>query len=198
LDNSNLRLFEACSCKSAPKGLPSFLIQHRAPSNAFLTQPRSDPAVEIQLPQPLDPEIDPSNEPESNPTSDMLKLVYWRITSSQTPRRCSWLVCSSRELGDCKCAPIDDAGRQQKHCRALPAVEDGRFRQVKTGVLLLPSERVETSPGRRSLVRRFLMWWVTAQKNGASALGLQRVLGLKKYETAWTAQIASCDGEAWA
>ena len=30
------------------------------------------------------------------------------------------------------------------------------------------------------------MWWVTAQKNGASALGLQRVLGLQKYETAWT------------
>lgn len=30
------------------------------------------------------------------------------------------------------------------------------------------------------------MWWVTTQKNGASALGLQRVLGLKKYKTAWT------------
>lgn len=30
------------------------------------------------------------------------------------------------------------------------------------------------------------MWWVTTQKNRASALGLQRVLGLKKYETAWT------------
>src|ERR1035437_5336100 len=30
------------------------------------------------------------------------------------------------------------------------------------------------------------MWWVTTQKNGASALGLQRVLGLKKYDTAWT------------
>jgi hypothetical protein len=30
------------------------------------------------------------------------------------------------------------------------------------------------------------MWWVTTQKNGASALGLQRVLGLKKYERAWT------------
>ena len=29
------------------------------------------------------------------------------------------------------------------------------------------------------------MWWVTTQKNGASALGLQRVLGLKNYETAW-------------
>src|SRR5947207_13100014 len=30
------------------------------------------------------------------------------------------------------------------------------------------------------------MWWVTTQKTGASALGLQRVLGLKSYETAWT------------
>lgn len=30
------------------------------------------------------------------------------------------------------------------------------------------------------------MWYVTSQKNGASALGLQRVLGLSSYETAWT------------
>jgi transposase-like protein len=30
------------------------------------------------------------------------------------------------------------------------------------------------------------MWWVVAQKNGASALGLQRVLGLRSYEKAWT------------
>lgn len=29
------------------------------------------------------------------------------------------------------------------------------------------------------------MWWLTTQKNGASALGLQRVLGLRSYETAW-------------
>lgn len=29
------------------------------------------------------------------------------------------------------------------------------------------------------------MWWVTSQKNGASALGLQRVLGLGSYRTAW-------------
>jgi transposase-like protein len=29
-------------------------------------------------------------------------------------------------------------------------------------------------------------WWVTSQKNGASAMGLQRVLGLKSYKTAWT------------
>lgn len=39
----------------------------------------------------------------------------------------------------------------------LPAVEEGHFREVKTGVLLLPSERVETSPGRRSVVRRVLV-----------------------------------------
>ena len=25
------------------------------------------------------------------------------------------------------------------------------------------------------------MWWMTTQKNGASALGLQRILGLKRY-----------------
>jgi len=30
------------------------------------------------------------------------------------------------------------------------------------------------------------MWWVTSQKNGASAKGLQRILGLGSYETAWT------------
>lgn len=30
-----------------------------------------------------------------------------------------------------------------------------------------------------------VMWWVVAQKNGASALGLQRVVGLGSYKTAW-------------
>jgi hypothetical protein len=30
------------------------------------------------------------------------------------------------------------------------------------------------------------MYWVTTQKNGASALGLQRALELKSYKTAWT------------
>jgi hypothetical protein len=39
----------------------------------------------------------------------------------------------------------------------LPPVEEGHFREVKTAALLLPGERVETSPGRRSLVRRFLV-----------------------------------------
>ena len=47
------------------------------------------------------------------------------------------------------------------------------------------------------------VWWVTSQKNGASAMGLQRVLGLKSYKTAWTwlhklrrAMVASRSGSA--
>lgn len=39
----------------------------------------------------------------------------------------------------------------------LPKRKEGQFREVKTGVLLLPQERVETSPGRRSVVRRALV-----------------------------------------
>ena len=30
------------------------------------------------------------------------------------------------------------------------------------------------------------IWWMTTQKNGASASGLQQVLGLRSYQTAWT------------
>ena len=29
------------------------------------------------------------------------------------------------------------------------------------------------------------MWWITSQKNGTSALGLQRILGIGSYKTAW-------------
>lgn len=40
---------------------------------------------------------------------------------------------------------------------------------------------------RKSLMDWFIaIWWVTTQKNGASALGLQQVLGLKSHQTAWT------------
>jgi hypothetical protein len=52
--------------------------------------------------------------------------------------------------------------RRRRSCPAqqlppLPALEEGQFREVKTGVLLLPSERMEPSAGRRSVVRRFLV-----------------------------------------
>jgi len=40
---------------------------------------------------------------------------------------------------------------------------------------------------RKSLKDWFVaIWWITTQKYGASAEGLQQVLGLKSYETAWT------------
>ena len=40
---------------------------------------------------------------------------------------------------------------------------------------------------RKPLVMWFrAMWWVTSQKNGASAKGLQQILGLGSYQTAWT------------
>lgn len=40
---------------------------------------------------------------------------------------------------------------------------------------------------RKPLVMWFrMMWWVVSQKNGASAIGLQRALGLGSYKTAWT------------
>jgi transposase-like protein len=40
---------------------------------------------------------------------------------------------------------------------------------------------------RKSLVSWFrAIWWVTSQKNGVSALGLQRILGQGSYKTAWT------------
>jgi hypothetical protein len=40
---------------------------------------------------------------------------------------------------------------------------------------------------RKPLVLWFrAVWWMTCQKNGASALGLQRILGMGSYETAWT------------
>ena len=40
---------------------------------------------------------------------------------------------------------------------------------------------------RKPLIMWFrAMWYMMSQKNGASALGLQRVLGLGSYETAWT------------
>jgi len=40
---------------------------------------------------------------------------------------------------------------------------------------------------RKSLRAWFIaIWWITTQKNGASANGLQQVLGLRSYQTAWT------------
>lgn len=50
--------------------------------------------------------------------------------------------------------------RRRVDDKPLPPLEpmkEGQFREVKTGVLLLPDERIEPSPGRRSVVRRVLV-----------------------------------------
>lgn len=60
------------------------------------------------------------------------------------------------------------------HCKAC-----GRQASITAGTIF---------QGTRSPLHQWFraMWWVTAQKNGASALSLQRILGLGSYETAWT------------
>jgi hypothetical protein len=40
---------------------------------------------------------------------------------------------------------------------ALPPIEDGHFREVKTGVLFIPADRVALSPDRHTVVRRVLV-----------------------------------------
>jgi len=78
-------------------------------------------------------------------------------------------------------------------CRRCGAIEDPWV--TARGVLVCKACNAETSltagtvfqDTRKPLRMWFLaMWFVTSQKNGVSALGLQRVLGLGSYETAWT------------
>src|ERR1019366_1099846 len=75
------------------------------------------------------------------------------------------------------------------HCPGSKAV------MVRSGLFQCCSCRRQTSATagtifqdtRKPLVTWFrAMWYVTNQKNGVSALGLQRVLGLGSYEMAWT------------
>ena len=78
-------------------------------------------------------------------------------------------------------------------CRQCGAI--GEAWVTARGVLLCKACETETSltagtifeGTRKSLRQWFLaMWFVTSQKNGVSALGLQRELGLGSYQTAWT------------
>jgi hypothetical protein len=83
----------------------------------------------------------------------------------------------------------------QEKLPALPPVEQGQFRDVKTGVVLLPTERVETSPGRHSLVRRFLVTCL------GDADDIFRHLYARLRELAWvgsdTVVVIVGDGAEW-
>jgi hypothetical protein len=77
----------------------------------------------------------------------------------------------------------------------LPAVEDGSWREVKTGVLLRTDERVETTPGRHGLVRRVL---VTCLGNADAIFGH---LWAQLQELGWlgtnTVVVIVGDGAEW-
>ena len=69
------------------------------------------------------------------------------------------------------------------------AVDNGGWAAAVPGMCWATSLTAGTvfQDTRKPLRMWFLaMWFVTSQKNGVSALGLQRVLGLGSYETAWT------------
>ena len=74
-------------------------------------------------------------------------------------------------------------------CQGTKAWRDGRGRQMCAGCLYPVSATTGTifQDTRKPLRLWFrAAWHVTSQKHGASALGLQRVLGLGGYLTAWS------------
>jgi len=73
--------------------------------------------------------------------------------------------------GHPKAWPIGNALFQCTHCRYRASLTSGTIFE-------------NTRKPLRLWFRA--MWWVSSQKTGASALGLQKVLGLGSYETAWT------------
>ena len=75
------------------------------------------------------------------------------------------------KCGDAKAWPVRTVLLQCAAC--------GRQTSVAAGTIFQDT--------RTSLPTWFrAMWWVSSQKTGASAKGLQQVLGLGSYETAWT------------
>lgn len=67
--------------------------------------------------------------------------------------------------------------------------------QLKSGVFMCRNCDRKTSVTSGTIFHRARLplttwfravWWMVAQKNGVSALGLQKVLGIGSYETAWT------------
>lgn len=85
--------------------------------------------------------------------------------------------------------------RADEQLPPLPCVEEGHFREVKSGVLLLPSERFEPSPGRHSVLRRIL---VTCLGNADTIFSR---LWARLQELAWvgphTVVVIVGDGAEW-
>ena len=76
-----------------------------------------------------------------------------------------------------------------------PLCSRRQFWRTRRGVLICGSCRKETSVTAGTVFQGIhlplrawfrVLWWVTNQKTGVSALGLQRLLGMGSYRTAWT------------
>jgi len=96
-----------------------------------------------------------------------------------TEEACRQYLCSLRWPSGFRCPACgaSKAWNLEKGLRECAAC--GRKTSVIAGTIFEGT--------RKPLVLWFrVIWWVTSQKNGASALGLQRALGLGCYKTAWT------------
>ena len=79
-------------------------------------------------------------------------------------------------------------GFQCPHCPGRKAWEDAQDRLIcSTCGYQASVTRGTIFHGTRKPLRLWFQaaWWLTAQKHGSSALGLQRLLGLGQYKTAW-------------
>ncbi len=95
-----------------------------------------------------------------------------------TEEQCREYLARLRWPDGFKCPKCGDSGGWQVS-RLMECRRCGRQTSVIAGTIFQNTRTPLTSWFRA-------MWYVTSQNNGASALGLQRVLGLGSYETAWT------------
>src|SRR6266496_4468689 len=94
----------------------------------------------------------------------------------------------------CRCVRTVGGVRGNEPLPPLPPVEEGQFQEVKTGVVILPSERVETSPGRHSVVHRFLVSCLGDADTFAGLYAQVRELG---WVSPQTVVVIVSDGAEW-
>jgi transposase-like protein len=78
------------------------------------------------------------------------------------------------------CPKCDASGNTQRSSRGRWVCRTCKYQATVTAGTIFDKTRTEIR------VWFSAIWYITNQKHGVSALGLQRVLGLGSYETAWT------------
>lgn len=96
-----------------------------------------------------------------------------------TDEACREYLCRLRWPEGFRCPRCDNAKAWPVAKVRLECSACGHQVSVTAGTILQDSHKALTMWFRA-------IWWVTTQKSGASALGLQRTLGLGSYQTAWT------------